>query len=217
MGPRTVHAAGKIAMTHHAIVVSARTDEGEAIRLAAEALVAGLLVVLPTDTVYGLAADPRVRGAEDRLREAKDREADKPIPILAANVESIVSGGVSLNAAERRLAAAFWPGPLTLVLKATNREEGFRVPDCAVALRVLEACGGLLRVTSANRSGEEPARTAAEAAEALAGWVAVVLDDGPSPGGTPSSVVRVTDGGFDVIREGAISREAIEQALRKER
>ena len=204
-------------MTHHAIVVSAQTDEGEAVRLAAEALAAGLLVVLPTDTVYGLAADPRLHGAEDRLRAAKGREPDKPIPILATDVEAVISAGVAMNTFERRLAAAFWPGPLTLVMEKGERQEGFRVPDCAVTRRVLKACGGLLRVTSANLSGEEPARTAAEAAAALVGRVAMVLDDGPSPGGTPSSVIRVTGGGIAVIREGAISREQIERAMRKER
>jgi L-threonylcarbamoyladenylate synthase len=216
VGSGTARAEVTVQMTHPAMVVSARTDECEAVRLAVEALKAGLLVVLPTDTVYGLAADPRVQGAEDRLRTAKGREPDKPIPILAADMASIVSGGVSMNDFERRLAAAFWPGPLTLVLQAANREEGFRVPDYAVTRRVLKACGGLLRVTSANLSGEEPARTAAEAAEVLAGRIAMVLDDGPSPGGTPSSVARVTNGVLAVIRAGAISREALERAMRKE-
>lgn len=192
-------------------------NEEEAVRLAAEALAAGLLVVLPTDTVYGLAADPRVSGAEERLRAAKGREPDKPIPILAADADAVIAGGASMNASERRLADAFWPGPLTLVLEQKGRHEGFRVPDLRVTRRVLKACGGLLRVTSANRSGEEPARTAAEAAAALAGRMAMVLDDGPSPGGTPSSVVRFTGGRLDLIREGAISREALQQALCKER
>jgi L-threonylcarbamoyladenylate synthase len=205
-------------MIHHEMIVSARADEGEAVRLAAEALAAGLLVVLPTDTVYGLAADPRVKGSEDRLRAAKGREPDKPIPILAADVDAIVFSGVSMNVFERRLAAAFWPGPLTLVLQTTtDRQEGFRVPDCDVTRRVLKACGGLLRVTSANRSGEEPARTAAEAAAALAGRIAMVVDDGPSPGGTPSSVVRVVNGGLVVIREGAVLRESLERTMSKER
>lgn len=203
-------------MTRPAIIVPATTHEEEAARLAAEALTAGLLVVMPTDTVYGLAADPRVQGAEDRLRNAKGREPDKPIPILAADMDSVISAGVSMNGLERRLASAFWPGPLTLVLQIANRPEGFRVPDCALTRRVLRACGGQLRVTSANLSGEEPARTAAEAAEALAGRVAIVLDGGPSPGGQPSSVVQVKDGVLSVIREGAIPREALERAMRKE-
>jgi tRNA threonylcarbamoyl adenosine modification protein (Sua5/YciO/YrdC/YwlC family) len=204
-------------MTHNAMVVSVRTDESDAVRLAVEALASGLLVVLPTDTVYGLAADPRLQGAEDRLRAAKGREPDKPIPILAADVEAVASAGVSMNTLERRLAAAFWPGPLTLVLEIGTRQEGFRVPDCAVTRRILKACGGLLRVTSANLSGEDPARTAAEAATALAGRVAMVLDNGPSPGGTPSSVVRVLDGRLVVIREGAILRETLEHTMREER
>jgi L-threonylcarbamoyladenylate synthase len=203
-------------MISPAMIVQVREDEDKAVGLAAAALNAGLLVVLPTDTVYGLAADSRLSGAEERLRAAKGREPDKPIPILAADMDSIVSSGVSLNDMERRLASAFWPGPLTLVLQTGERREGFRVPDCAVTRRVLRACGGLLRVTSANLSGEQPALTATEAAVALAGRIAMVLDGGPSPGGTPSSVVRVVDGALVVIRAGAISREALENAMRGE-
>lgn len=197
-------------MTHGPVILSAGSPSS--IHRAATELASGKLVVIPTDTVYGLAADPRVQGAEDRLRAAKGREPVKPIPILAADVESIGANGFTMTPAERRL-ASLWPGPLTLVLEKHGSTEGLRIPDHAVARGVLKACGGLLRVTSANRSGREPARTAAEAAAELGASVAMVLDDGPSPGGTPSSVVRVDDGRLVILREGAISREVLERTM----
>jgi tRNA threonylcarbamoyl adenosine modification protein (Sua5/YciO/YrdC/YwlC family) len=181
--------------------------------MAAAALAAGHLVVIPTDTVYGLAADPRVSGAEERLRAAKGREPRKPIPILAADASAVAAAGFAMDEVERRL-AALWPGPLTIVLRKAGATEGIRVPDHPVARSVIGECGGLLRVTSANRSGEEPARTAAEAEAALGARVAVILDDGPSPGGTPSTVVRVDDGRIVILREGAITRETLEKTAR---
>jgi len=185
-------------------------DPAAAVTAAATALKRGNLVVLPTDTVYGVAADPRVPGAEEQLRQAKDREAGKPIPILAADAAA-VAAGFAMSTEQRRLANRFWPGPLTLVLRADGRSEGLRVPDCDTTRAVIRACGGLLRVTSANRSGEPPALTAEAAAAALVSRVALVLDEGPSPGGVPSSVVAVENGRIRMIREGAIPTREIER------
>jgi tRNA threonylcarbamoyl adenosine modification protein (Sua5/YciO/YrdC/YwlC family) len=198
-------------MSGAATIAPAR--DASAVRTAADALAAGRLVVIPTDTVYGLAADPRVSGAEERLRAAKGREPRKPIPILAADADAVTAAGFAMNEIERRLATV-WPGPLTIVLRKGDATEGIRVPDHPVARSLIRECGGLLRVTSANRSGEEPARTASEAEAALGGKAAVILDDGPSPGGTPSTVVRVDDGRLVILREGAIPREALEKTAR---
>jgi L-threonylcarbamoyladenylate synthase len=189
-------------------------DPAAAVEQAAAALGRGSLVVLPTDTVYGVSADPRLAGAEDRLRRAKGRDEDKPIPLLASDAEGVTAAGFAMDEAQRLLAARFWPGPLTLVLRAGSRSEGIRVPACETARAVIRACGGLLRVTSANRSGEPPALTAAAAAAALAPSVALVLDDGPTPGGVPSSVVAVVDGRIRVLREGAVSAAEIERTAR---
>ncbi len=181
----------------------------EAIEQAVRALERGELVVVPTETVYGLAADPERAGALDRIYAAKGRPEDKPIPRLAADVRQVEREGAELEPAARRLAERFWPGPLTLVVPARSGPVGFRVPNHAVTRALLRRMGRVLAVTSANRSGERPARTAQEAAAALGDAVALVLDAGPSPGGVPSTVVSVAGGRVEILREGAIARAEI--------
>jgi L-threonylcarbamoyladenylate synthase len=181
----------------------------ESIMAAAASLRGGSLVVVPTDTVYGVAADARLPGAVEQIYAAKSRERGKPIPILAAGMVEIEAFGADFCSLERRLATSFWPGPLTLVLKAGQGTEGFRVPDHDVALELLREVGGVLRVTSANVSGESPALTAEEAVAALGGSVDMVLDAGRAPGGVPSTVARVENGKIVILREGAISLEAL--------
>jgi len=167
-------------------------------------------VIIPTETVYGLAADAGREGAVERIYQAKSRDRGKPVALLASGIEAIERLGFSLSRTEAMLAKAFWPGPLTLLLRnGDGCEEGFRVPDSALVLDLLRAVGGVLRVTSANRSGEPDARTAEEAMVHLAGHVAVVIDSGPVTGGTPSSVVRVRDGAVEMLREGALKKADI--------
>jgi L-threonylcarbamoyladenylate synthase len=174
----------------------------------------GGLVIIPTDTVYGLAAHPNVPGAEERMYRAKCRDPRKPIPLLAAGRGDVEAYGAALGPAERRLADAFWPGALTLILAARGREEGFRVPDDALARLILRAAGGLLRATSANLSGDPPALTAQEAAAALGPAVDFVVDAGPVRGGMASTVVKVERGQPRVLRAGALAPAEIERACR---
>jgi tRNA threonylcarbamoyl adenosine modification protein (Sua5/YciO/YrdC/YwlC family) len=185
-----------------------------AIRPAIEALQRGALILMPTDTVYGLAADARLPRAQERLYEAKSRDRGKPIPLLAASAADAEAFGAVLNGVERRLAEKFWPGPLTLVLKVGDRKEGFRVPAHDVALALLRAGCGVLRVTSANISGEPPALTAEDAVRRVGGSVEVVLDAGPSPGGIPSTVAEVINGNIRILREGAIPSDRLERECR---
>ena len=185
-----------------------------AIAGAAIALRQGALVLLPTDTVYGIAADPRVAGWEQKLRRAKRRPEDKPIPFLASSMEQIEEQGAEMNELERALAKAFWPGGLTLVLQLRNgREEGFRIPDCAVTLAVLNAVGTALRVTSANVSGEPAAIDAAAAVAALGETAEWCLDAGPAQGGTASSVVRIRNEHLEILRAGAIPDAVLERCV----
>lgn len=172
---------------------------------------------MPTDTVYGIAADARYPGALETLYEAKSRDRGKPVPILAGCVADVEAFGAVLNRVERTLVETFWPGPLTLVLKVGKGTEGFRVPAHAVALALLKASGGVLRVTSANVSGEPPALTAGEAVKAVGAFAAVTLDAGRAPGGTPSTVARVVAGKIRILRDGAIGKELLEQACRRVR
>ena len=186
-------------------VLQETADRKDSIRRAAEALRNGSMVIMPTDTVYGVAVDPRVAGAEEKIFIAKSRDRGKPIPLLASGLDQVKRYGAELGVLERKLAKKFWPGPLTLVLRVGAREEGFRVPDHDVALELLRAVGGILRVTSANLSGEPPALTAEEAIRSLGDHVDVVLDAGKALGETPSTVVRIVDGRVVILREGAIS------------
>jgi L-threonylcarbamoyladenylate synthase len=186
-----------------------RRPDPEVIDQAVAALSRGELVVIPTETVYGLAGDPRVPGAVEAIYKAKGRPDRKPVTWFAANLEQVLSQGATLGPGAERLARRFWPGPLTLVLRTPDGFFGFRVPDHAVPLAVLRQMGSALAVTSANRSGEAAAITADEAAAALGSSVTVVLDAGPSPGGVASTVVRVEGEAVEILRDGAIPREEI--------
>ena len=190
-------------------------DQG--IAAAVAALRAGHLVILPTDTVYGVAAHPDVAGAIERIFAAKGREKNKPLPLLAADAACVRAFGAVIGDEEARLIDRFWPGPLTLILAVGTGTEGFRVPDCDPARRLLQAAGGVLRVTSANRSGEPPALTARQAMAAIGDHVAVVLDAGPVPGETPSTVARVVNHEVEVLREGVLARDVLHQAIRATR
>ena len=191
------------------------SGDDAAVATAVAALERGELIVMPTETVYGLAADPRVPGTVERIYAAKQRDRGKPLQMLVSGVEVIAAMGFALSAVERRLAERFWPGSLTLIVTDGERSEGFRVPDLDVALAVIKLGGGALRATSANTSGEPPALTAEDAAACLGDAVAVVLDGGPIVGGVASTVARVDEqGGIEVLREGGISRAALEAAGR---
>jgi tRNA threonylcarbamoyl adenosine modification protein (Sua5/YciO/YrdC/YwlC family) len=173
---------------------------------------AGKLVIIPTDTVYGVAADPAYPSAMDRLFEAKGRPRGKPIALLAASMQQVAAFGTTLHPTAKALAERFWPGPLTLVLPTTHGSLGFRIPSYKATLELLRRAGTVLAVSSANESGMAPALTAAAAAEALAGFVDLALDAGPSPGGVASTVVRIDGPKVEIIREGAISKSEIMKA-----
>ena len=164
---------------------------------------------MPTETVYGLAAAEDDPAARERLYAAKGRPREKPIALLAAGPEELARFGAVLSPAARQLAARFWPGPLTLVLDSPAGWLGFRVPAHPVMQALLRRWGGVLAVTSANRSDAPPARTAQAALAALAPFVALALDAGPADGGVPSTVVRVDGARVELLRAGAIAEEEI--------
>ena len=192
----------------------------DAVADALAALEAGEAIVVPTDTVYGLAALPTMPGAVDRLYALKGRPADMPIAVLVANVEQ-VRGLAVLSAQALRLAGAFWPGPLTLVLPrrpgldlplgGSAATIGVRWPDHPLIARLATAVGPLA-TTSANRTGAPTPATAAEAAASLAGAVGAVLDGGPCAG-TASTVVDVTGPDLRVLREGELTEARLRAAL----
>lgn len=196
-------------------------DDPHALERAAGVIRAGGLVVLPTDTVYGVAADVWNPQAVAKLYEVKRRPPDRAIPVLIADAQDALQVAAEMPDAARKLAAAFWPGPLTIALprRATLPEivsalatVGVRMPDHDGARAVIRACGGALAVTSANLSGQANPLTAGEAA-LLGDGVALVLDGGPCPGGQPSTVVEISGGKIRVVRAGPIGEVALRKAL----
>lgn len=188
----------------------------ERLRAAAGLLRAGGIVAYPTETFYGLGALWHRRDALRRLAEAKLRPEGKPLPLLAADRAQVAEVTRPLPPRAERLAARFWPGPLTLVVPAAPEvpEEitagsgtvGVRIPGSAVARALAAAAGGALVSTSANLSGEPPPDTANALAPALLARIDGVLDAGRTPGGLPSTLVAVGEGEGDVrlLREGVV-------------
>lgn len=177
---------------------------------AAALLRAGGVAIIPTDTVYGIAAHPACASAVARICTIKGRPTGKPIALLASGMEAVLTFGAELPPAAQRLASAFWPGALTLVLPCGGSYEGFRVPDHTSTRALIAACGGTLRVTSANLSGSMPACSAVDALRDVGLEADLVIDDGVSPGGVASTVVKIAaDGKLEVLREGAISADEI--------
>jgi len=173
-----------------------KTDD-EGLKVAIETLMHGGVAVVPTDTVYGLAAHPDFPSAVERLYTIKARDAKKPIALLASDAEGAVK---FIGADAAHVGAKHWPGALTVVAQG----EGVRVPDHDWTRRLIAACGGALRVTSANLSGQRAATDAPQALKDIGLSADLVVDDGVSPGGTASTVVRMDDGRMTVLRDGPV-------------
>ncbi len=175
------------------------------VAVATDILLRGGVVILPTDTVYGVACHPDFPDALERIRKMKGRDASKPFQLLVASPADVWARGAVRSTAAERL-ATHWAGALTLVLPMKEGgDEGFRVPDLPLLQDLLRACGGTLRCTSVNLSGEPPAKDALEAGCALGDAVDLILDGGPAMIGCASTVARVsTTGEITVLREGSI-------------
>ena len=193
----------------------------EELQGAVDALARGLVVVVPTDTVYGVAARPDLPDAIDRVFELKGRERRKALPVLGYDINSL-RDVVDFDDRAALLAESFWPGPLTLVLArkvgwthdvggGTGDSVAVRVPAADETRELLRATGSLA-VTSANRSGEPPLTTAAAARELFGDSVAVYLDGGPSRTGAASTVVSLV-GELSILRAGPIDESELRQKL----
>jgi L-threonylcarbamoyladenylate synthase len=196
------------------VFVDPGAPQRDAIQEAATWIRRGGVIALPTDTLYGLAADPFLADAVARVYGVKGRDADRALPLLAADAAQVTAHLGPLSSSAAALAARFWPGPLTLLVPAAPRlapgvtggtgAVGVRVPAHEVARAICAACGHPVTATSANRSGE-PATADPDVVERTLGdRLDLLLDAGVTPGGPPSTIVDVT-AEPRLVRAGAIA------------
>lgn len=185
----------------------------------------GGLVIVPTETFYAIAADPRNESAVRRIFLLKGREDSKPIPLIAADRSLVERNTYAGRRVSRVLMDSFWPGSLTIVLHPTltfasqvmgkDGKIGVRVPPWCAARILACRVGGWITATSANLSGQPSSDTCARIAVSIREGADLVMDLGPSPGGEPSSVVEPYNGSFRIIREGIIRESAIRTCLER--
>jgi L-threonylcarbamoyladenylate synthase len=199
-----------------------KIDPGAAAAPLAEAALwirRGGIVAFPTDTFYGLAVDPRAAPAVDALFDLKGRDATVALPLIAASVEQVDVFCGPLAGTTRRLATAFWPGPLSLICTAPARVAAavhagrgtvaIRVPAHDVARALASAFGAPVTATSANPSGAPPARTMADLAPIAHDARLLILDAGDAPGGAPSTIVDARTDPPTLVRAGAIAWDRV--------
>ena len=193
----------------------------ESIQAALKILRNGGLVAFPTDTVYGLGALAFDGKAVESIYKAKDRPIEKAIPILIADAADMEKIGMDIPEIAYKLAARFWPGPLTCLIPkmpalpesvSANPAVGVRVPDHQTA-RALLRLAGPMAVTSANLSGQPSPISAEEVFEQLNGMIPLIIDGGKTPGGIPSTLVDCATEELKFLREGPISLEEIKRKL----
>ena len=205
------------------LAIDARQPDTMALEEAAALILAGEIVAVPTDTLYGLAADPFSTDAVARVFAAKGRAAERALALIAADIAQIEDRLGPLSPEARRLADAFWPGPLTLLVPrpATMPDAvtgglaqvGVRVPAHAVARGLCRVSARPLTATSANPSGAPAPADPGDVARTLNESVALLLDAGPAPGGPPSTIVDVSGGTVRLVRPGAVSWDEVQACL----
>lgn len=215
-------------MTAVIIDLQSAEDPRDVIHRAVEALSAGKVIAIPTETVYGLAASALVPSAVDRLMEIKGRPADKPFTFANKSVDDALDYVPNMSSLARRVARRSWPGPVTLVLDANHPDSvinrlddsvkkatvpngtvGLRVPAHEATLQMMRLCAGPIVLTSANLSDQPAATDAEQVREAMGETVDLIIDDGPSKFGEASTVVQITESELTVLREGIVDEPTI--------
>jgi L-threonylcarbamoyladenylate synthase len=187
-----------------------------------DVLLSGGIVAYPTDTLYGLAVDPRRDDAVERLFAVKGRAQGVAVPLIAGGIVQAAQAG-ELGPRERQLAQAFWPGPLSIVVPAQaivsqlalggGETVAVRVPAQPVARALASAFGFCVTATSANPSGQTAPASAERIEPRLLGLIDLLLDAGPAPGGEPSTLVTFDERGPVLIRSGAVAWERVLKSL----
>ncbi len=198
-----------------------KIEDPDALTYAFEVLTGGGLVAFPTDTVYGLGALALDGKAVRKIYAAKKRPVEKAIPILVGDMDGLSKVVAGTNEVALKLAARFWPGPLTLVLPkhasiskmvSSTPSVGVRIPNHPAALALLRLVGPMA-VTSANISGQPSPATAQEVLEQLDKRIPLILDGGRTPGGVPSTVVDCLGLQPTILRPGPVTLEEIQSAI----
>ncbi len=198
--------------------VEAEREAG--LEAAQAAIERGELVVVPTDTVYGIAADAFSHDAVQRLLDAKARTRQMPPPVLVGAPTTLEALAVDIPSWLRSMTTSLWPGPLTVICRQqpslmwdlgdTHQTVAVRMPDDPTALALLKVTGPLA-VSSANITGEPPAETIADAERMFEEDVSVYLDGGPSPSGVPSTILDITSSVPRVLRQGPITLDRLHE------
>jgi L-threonylcarbamoyladenylate synthase len=203
--------------------ISNDKPEASLIRYAADQIRAGEVLGMPTDTFYGLAADPFNLRAVDRVYEIKSRSRHKPLSLLIESVEQAEEMARPLPEEFEALARKFWPGPLTIIVKASSRlplkvtantgNVALRIPNSRIPLAVVQAAQIPITATSANLSGEAECTTALAVRDQLKDRISIIVDGGTSPREVASTIVDLTDedARWRILREGAIPSQEISE------
>ncbi|MBZ5512305.1 MAG: threonylcarbamoyl-AMP synthase [Acidobacteriia bacterium] len=204
--------------------INSDTPESSLVAYAAEQIKSGQVLGMPTDTFYGLAADPFNLRAVERVYEIKSRSRHKPLSLLIESEEQAeMLARDPLPDEFYELARKFWPGPLTIIVPAASRlplkvtantgNVALRIPSANIPLSVIRAAGVPITATSANLSGASECTTASAVRDQLQERIAIIVDGGPSPRDVSSTIVDLSEGGWRVLREGAVPRQAIADTL----
>ncbi len=205
------------------IKINTDSPEPSLVHYAAEQIRSGQVLGMPTDTFYGLAADPLNLRAVERVYEIKSRSRHKPLSLLIESTDQAEELAKPLPEEFYHLARRFWPGPLTMIVKAASRlplkvtantgNVALRVPAAKIPIAVVRAAGVPITATSANLSGASECTTAVEVREQLQDRISIIVDGGTSPREIASTIVDLTDqeARWQVIREGAISTQEISE------
>jgi tRNA threonylcarbamoyl adenosine modification protein (Sua5/YciO/YrdC/YwlC family) len=201
--------------------INNETPEGALVTYVAERLKAGQVVALPTDTFYGLAADPLNLRAVERIYEVKSRQRNKPLSLLIASIDQAEDLARPLPELFYLLARKYWPGPLTLIVRAAPKlplkvtansgNVALRVPAAAIPIEIMKVTGTPVTATSANVSGATECTTADQVRGQLGDLIPIIVDGGTSPRSVASTIIDLSseDGDWHVQREGAIPLQEI--------
>ncbi len=207
------------------IKINSAAPEASLVKYAAEQIRSGEVLGMPTDTFYGLAADPFNLRAVDRVYEIKSRSRHKPLSLLIESIDQAEELARPLPEEFYKLARRFWPGPLTMIVQAASRfplkvtantgNVALRVPSAAIPLAVVKAAAIPITATSANLSGATECTSAEQVRDQLRDRLSIIVDGGASPRDIPSTIVDLSNenNGWSIQREGAIPAQEITEFL----